>query len=106
MNPNINNELESEEENRTLIIPGAFGRSSYASVFHSLFETVEQYIKQFEDEEMDSKRYRTKCVQIIVKHKADPSINISVWFGGLKGNVKMRFLISYFKLDLTRRRWR
>ena len=91
VDPNFN-EVEFEEENKTQNIPSAFGRSSYASSFHCLFETVEQYTRQFEDDDMNIKRYMTKCVETLLNHSADPNITGPVGDEGLKGNALHAFM--------------
>ena len=91
VDPNFN-EVEFEEENRPQNIQSAFGRSAYASSFHCLFETTGQYTKQFKDEQMNIKRYLTKCVDTLVKHNADPNIYGPVGDDGLCGNALHAFM--------------
>ena len=91
VDPNFN-EVKFEKENISQNIPSAFGRSSYASSFLCLFETVEQYTRQFDDEDMNIKRYLTKCVETLLNHSADPGICGPVGDGGMSGNALHAFM--------------
>ena len=91
VDPNFN-EVAFEEQNSSHNIQSAFGRSSYASSFHCLFDTIEQFTKQYEDEEMNIKRYMTKCVDTLIKHAADPNIYGPIGEEGLHGNALHAFM--------------
>ena len=102
VDPNFN-EVKFEEENISQNIPSAFGRSSYSSSFHCLFETVEQYTRQFEDEDMNIKRYLTKCVETLLNHSADPNIAGPVGDGEIKGNALHAFMNLVLSVGFDRK---
>ncbi|KAL3882208.1 hypothetical protein ACJMK2_028576 [Sinanodonta woodiana] len=90
-NPNFNEE-KFEADNESSTSKTAFGRSSFASALHCLFETVGSFAEQFKDSDFFVRRYTSKCVEILLKHHADPNITGRIGESGLTGNALHAFL--------------
>ncbi|KAK3580415.1 hypothetical protein CHS0354_012438 [Potamilus streckersoni] len=90
-NPNFNEE-KFEVDNESSTSKTAFGRSSFASALHCIFETVGSFAEQFKDSDFFVRRYTLKCAEILLKHHANPNITGRIGESGLAGNALHAFL--------------
>lgn len=69
--PNFD-ELQFEKDFEDMRIRSAFGRCAFSSGLHCLFQTVEQYATQMQDNRY-LKVYMSKCAAVLLKHGCNPN---------------------------------
>ncbi|XP_060564978.1 uncharacterized protein LOC132724177 [Ruditapes philippinarum] len=104
VDPNFD-EVKFEKEHEALHIQTAFGRLSYSSALHCLYDNVITLVRHFEDDVTNIRRFVTKCTETLLRHGADLSVQGSVGDGpnGFIGNPLHAFLKVSILLGLDER---
>lgn len=104
VDPNFN-EIVFESEHEQLRIQTAFGRSSYCSALHCIYDNVTTLLRQFQDDTTNIRRFVTKCTETLLRHGIEPSIKgtIGEISDSLVGNALHAFLKICIVLGLDER---